>query len=398
MFGKKNSTPTSPADRPAAPGADPPRGATGTAGTAAPAGVDGLLAGRVIDSYGSNPPKTAIRVVSLDEPQEPAAAPIEYQTDAQGYFTIFSLKAGHHYKLVARAPDNGRVLAGITYVTPPDPKVVIHISEDFNSPTTPAVPSEPTWPGSKPPGSKDGGKAAPKQPATNLGQPGTPGSVDLGTPRPNNGAATTQPSLVTPTHPENVVDGGNALARGGTKCDVPGLGGGAAMTAPSPSQAANAAPFCAVSTDRAVNFTLSDLDGRPWEFATRPHGRVVLLDFWGPWCPPCVRAIPELIQLEYQYGAWGLDIVGIAYQYEGTPEEQSRNLKGFRDRLGINYPILLGGGMQSCPLKTQLRVQNFPTLILLDEKGHELWRCEGLTPQKRQELEFKIRYYVNVQR
>jgi thiol-disulfide isomerase/thioredoxin len=383
MFGKKNSTPTSPADRAAAPAADAPRANPATAGnTATPAGVDDVLAGRVIDSYGSNPPKTSIRVVSLDEPQEQAAAPIEYQTDAQGYFTIYSLKAGRHYKLVARAPDNGRVLAGITYVTPPDPKVVIHISEDFASPATPAVPSEPSWPGAKPPGGKDGSKAAPKQPAANLGVPGTQGSAGLGAPRSNNGTATIQPAPVTTTHPENVI---NIRGQPGTE-----------QAAPAP--ATNAAPFCAMSADRAVNFVLNDLDGRPWEFATRPHGRVVLLDFWGTWCPHCVRAIPDLVQLEYQYGAWGLDVIGVACESEGTPEEQSRNLKGFRDRYGVNYPILLGGGTHSCPLKTKLGVENFPTLILLDEKGHELWRCEGLTPQKRQELEYKIRYYVNVLR
>jgi thiol-disulfide isomerase/thioredoxin len=386
LFGKKSATAANPADRPAAPAADvprPPEPSPSAGSAAAPVpGVDGLLAGRVLDSYGSRPPVTSIRVIALDDPRDGNAAPIEYRTDAQGYFTIFSLQAGKHYKLVARAQDGGHLLAGISYVTPPDPKVLIRISEDFASSDTPPVPPEPAWPGSKAPAGTEAPKPGPKRPP-----------ADLGVPKPSTGAA------ATPADPSHIVGDGPAMARLGvsTPVEVPGPGDVRTPYPGQPPSPDNRLPRCSVTPDGGLSFALSDLDGRPWEFPARPHGRVVLLDFWGTWCSYCVKAIPELITLQQQYGSWGLDVIGVAYEQEGTPEEQCRKLKSFRDRRGINYHLLLGGRMDSCPLQKHFNVHSFPTLILLDEKGHVLQRYDqGLTPAARRDLEYKIRWYLNV--
>jgi thiol-disulfide isomerase/thioredoxin len=380
LFGKKSAAPTNPADRSGQPAADlmrpEPSPAASAAGGATPAGVDGLLAGRVLDSYGSKPPLTSIRVVALDEGKDAPAAPIDYRTDDQGYFTIFALQPGKHYKLVARAKDGDRLLAGISYVTPPDPKVLIHISEDFASSTTPPPPSEPSWPGAQPPAGTDGAKPPPKRPA-----------ADLGVPKANTGASATQPTPAIPPDPSRIVG-----IRSGPPVGVP-LPPGQPPT-PSP---AGRVPSCSVTPDGGLTFVLNDLDGQPWEFPARPHGRVILLDFWGTWCGYCVRAIPDLIQLQQQYGSWGLDVIGVAYEQDGTREEQARRIKAFRDRRGINYHLLLGGGMELCPLKQHFGVSSYPTLILLDEKGHVLQRYDqGLTAAARRDLEYKIRWYLNV--
>jgi thiol-disulfide isomerase/thioredoxin len=391
LFGKKSPTAANPADHTAPPAADivPPQPSpANTAGAGAPAGVDGLLAGRVLDSYGSKPPLTSIRVVALDEGKDGAAAPIEYRTDDQGYFTIFALQPGKHYKLVARAKDGDRLLAGISYVTPPDPKVLIRISEDFASSTTPPPPPDPAWPGTQPNGGNDGNKPAPKRPA-----------ADLGVPKPNTGASSTQPATTMPADPSRIVDEGSALARNqqSPRVEIPS-GPRIGIAAPAISPSTIRVPSCSVAPDGGLTFALNDLDGRPWEFPARPHGRVVLLDFWGTWCGYCVRAVPELIDLQQQYGSWGLDVIGIAYEQDGTPEEQARRIKAFRDRNRVNYHLLLGGGMDSCPLKKHLGVESFPTLILLDEKGHVLQRYQGLTAAARRDLEYKIRWYLNVGR
>jgi thiol-disulfide isomerase/thioredoxin len=389
LFGKKSAAPTNPADRSGQPAADlmrpEPSPAASAAGGATPAGVDGLLAGRVLDSYGSKPPLTSIRVVALDEGKDAPAAPIEYRTDDQGYFTIFALQPGKHYKLVARAKDGDRLLAGISYVTPPDPKVLIHISEDFASSTTPPPPPEPSWPGAQPPAGADGAKPAPKRPA-----------ADLGVPKANTGASTPTPTI--PPDPSHIVGGPSELARNGSPpVEVPGPKSEPTVRPQPPLLPTSRVPSCSVTADGGLTFVLNDLDGRPWEFPARPHGRVILLDFWGTWCGYCVRAIPDLIQLQQQYGSWGLDVIGVAYEQDGTPEEQGRRIKAFRDRRGINYHLLLGGGMDSCPFKQHFGVSSYPTLILLDEKGHVLQRYDqGLTAAARRDLEYKIRWYLNV--
>jgi thiol-disulfide isomerase/thioredoxin len=313
-------------------------------------------------------------------------------TDQQGFFTIQGLKPGQHYKLVARAKDGDRKMAGISYATPPDPKVLIQISEDFVSPNTPDIPPEPAFPGTRAPGG--GSKAAPKQPPATLERPSVivPGSgpAQLGPPAPGSGAAATQPPATTIAHPENVVDEGDKAAKILGEIKNPWQRP-AAQAATSSTQ-----PFCRLANNRLDDFLLNDLDGQPWQFQRTPHGRLVLLDFWGTWCPHCVEAIPHLVSMQTRYHSFGLDVVGMTYELEGTPEEQARKVKGLRDRMGVNYRVLLGGDPKSCPVKTQFRIEAFPTLILLDEQGHILWRNEGLDRAKLLELEGLIRWQLQL--
>jgi thiol-disulfide isomerase/thioredoxin len=126
----------------------------------------------------------------------------------------------------------------------------------------------------------------------------------------------------------------------------------------------------------------------------------VLLDFWFSTCGPCMRAIPELRELQRRYGSQGLQVVGIAYE-EGSRTEQAQKVINVRARLGINYVTLLGGngtGPRSpCPVKTQFQVTSFPTLVLLDEQGNILWRNrEGVNSEELRELDFLIRQRLGV--
>lgn len=65
-------------------------------------------------------------------------------------------------------------------------------------------------------------------------------------------------------------------------------------------------------------------------------GKVLAINFWATWCPPCREEIPDFIELQNQYGEQGLQFLGIALQY---PEE----LTEFLEEFPLNYPTLAGG-------------------------------------------------------
>lgn len=81
-------------------------------------------------------------------------------------------------------------------------------------------------------------------------------------------------------------------------------------------------------------FAMLDTEGelrniKDWE------GKVVLLNFWATWCPPCKKEIPDFIALQQEYGDKGLQIVGIAMN-------NNEEVNAFALEMGINYPLMAG--------------------------------------------------------
>ena len=83
----------------------------------------------------------------------------------------------------------------------------------------------------------------------------------------------------------------------------------------------------------AKDFTLHDLAGKTHTLGEW-RGKLVLLNFWATWCPPCRREIPLFIQTQNRYAQQGLQIVGIAVD---NPEPVAR----YWQEMHFNYPILL---------------------------------------------------------
>jgi thiol-disulfide isomerase/thioredoxin len=129
---------------------------------------------------------------------------------------------------------------------------------------------------------------------------------------------------------------------------------------------------------KLIDFRLPDLQGRPVRFQEL-DADLVLIDFWGTWCGPCLNSIPHLVELQDRFGTQRLKVVGIAYE-QGPAEGRSASLAATVRRLGINYPVLLGPSDGSCPLQAALHVQAYPTMILVDRQGRILWRDQGSTP------------------
>ena len=80
---------------------------------------------------------------------------------------------------------------------------------------------------------------------------------------------------------------------------------------------------------------LPDLDNQP-QTIRQWLGKVLVVNFWATWCAPCREEIPLFVKLQNQYGARGLQFVGIAI-------DQPDKVKPFARELGMNFPILMAG-------------------------------------------------------
>jgi len=86
----------------------------------------------------------------------------------------------------------------------------------------------------------------------------------------------------------------------------------------------------------APNFILKDLNGKKVTLSDF-KGKVIILDFWTTWCPPCRAEIPHLIDLYAAYRGRGLEVVGIALEPYNL-----RGVKDFIQRYRVTYPVLIG--------------------------------------------------------
>lgn len=82
------------------------------------------------------------------------------------------------------------------------------------------------------------------------------------------------------------------------------------------------------------DFSLPDVAGEVRNIAEW-DGKVIAINFWATWCPPCIKEIPEFVELQHKYQSQGLQFIGIALQ---RPEE----VLDFMKEKGMNYPVLAG--------------------------------------------------------
>lgn len=110
----------------------------------------------------------------------------------------------------------------------------------------------------------------------------------------------------------------------------------------------------------APRFELKDLKGRVVRLSDY-RGKVVLLNFWATWCPPCRAEMPDLVKLQSEYQARGLQVIGVTY-----PDYSRRLVQKVTRQLKVNYPIILG----SRELAAKYNVgEVLPATIIIDKDG-----------------------------
>ena len=108
-------------------------------------------------------------------------------------------------------------------------------------------------------------------------------------------------------------------------------------------------------------------------------GKVVLLDFWATWCPPCRKEIPGLISLYDTYKSRGLAVVGVSM------DDSKSDIRKFAKKLGMNYPILIGYGRND--LEPAFGPLPLPTAFVISRGGKICFKHDGMTEKERFEQE-----------
>jgi thiol-disulfide isomerase/thioredoxin len=116
-----------------------------------------------------------------------------------------------------------------------------------------------------------------------------------------------------------------------------------------------------------LTFSLSDFDG---ERHTLPdyHGKVVLINFWATWCPPCIYEMPELMQLRQQFADTPFEILAI------NVAEKKYRVQKFTKTIGLTLPVLLDSDSEAF---TDWGVKTLPTSFLVDARGKTRYRIRG---------------------
>lgn len=97
------------------------------------------------------------------------------------------------------------------------------------------------------------------------------------------------------------------------------------------------------AADALLNAQMPDLQNRPQSLAQH-RGKVLVVNFWATWCPPCREEVPVFVDAQARFGSQGLQLVGIAL-------DNRKQVADFVQEYGVNYPILIGGVNESEALR-----------------------------------------------
>jgi thiol-disulfide isomerase/thioredoxin len=130
----------------------------------------------------------------------------------------------------------------------------------------------------------------------------------------------------------------------------------------------------------APEFSIRTLDGRTLALGDF-KGKTVVLDFWGTWCAPCVKATPDLVRLNKKFTSQPFVIIGV------SSDKDDLKWREFIRKNNMDWPQYLDDGS----MQRLFNVTAFPTYILLDGEGIVRFRHSGASADSERRLEDEIK-------
>lgn len=113
------------------------------------------------------------------------------------------------------------------------------------------------------------------------------------------------------------------------------------------------------SAETALRFSTTAIDGSEVDESILSEATVTMLNFFEPWCPPCIAELPELQRLYENYADKGFNLIGVYSTEEGTAE--------VLEKAGIGYPVL-----RYVPAFDAFQTGYVPTTVFLGASGEQL--------------------------
>ncbi len=119
------------------------------------------------------------------------------------------------------------------------------------------------------------------------------------------------------------------------------------------------------------------------------QGKVIILDFWATFCPPCIEEIPHLMELQTKYGKENIQVIGL---HVGGGDDRPK-VPEFVERLKITYPLAFPEDALTSYIFGQ--DTSIPQTAIFDRKGHLVKKIIGFSEEIRKELDIAVESAVN---
>ena len=129
----------------------------------------------------------------------------------------------------------------------------------------------------------------------------------------------------------------------------------------------------------APDFTRTDFANRQLKLSDH-RGKLVLLNFWATWCPPCREEMPLLSSWQTQFGGRRLQVIGVSM------DDDAKSVREFLAQYPVAYPIVMGDVKLA---ETYGGVLGLPQSYLIDAQGRVVARFRGETDLARMEKQLR---------